>query len=130
MRELADGKWFTEHCGYLSMPLWVRENSLIPTLPGAEHADEDYRDRLEIRVYELKEKTDVEICASAESKCTVTLRRETGGITGSIGGDDIAGAVRIRFVNCRLQKAVGAELHHEGRDTVLTFYGRGQFSVL
>ena len=130
VRRITDGKWFTEHCDYLSIPLWVRENSLIPTLPGAELADEDYRDRLEVRVYELKEKAAAEIFASKESKCTVTLCREAGGITGSIEGDDIIGAVRIRFVNCRLEQAVGAELHHDGEDTVLAVYGRGQFRGL
>ncbi len=130
VRELADGKWFTEHCDYLSIPLWVRENSLIPTLPGAKFADEDYRDRLEVRVYELKGEAAAEIFASGEKKCTVTLCRETGGITGAIGGDDIIGTVRIRFVNCRLQQAAGAELHHEGRDTILTVCGQGQFRVL
>ena len=127
MRRITDGKWFTEYCDYLSIPLWVRENSLIPTLPGAERADEDYRDRLEVRVYELKGEAAAEIFASEESKCSVTLRREAGGITGSNEGDDIAGTVRIRFVNCRLEQAVGAELHHDGKDTVLTVYGRGQF---
>ena len=130
VRELADGKWFAEHCDYLSIPLWVRENSLIPTLPGAERADEDYRDRLEVRVYELLEEASTEIYASGERKCTISLCRESDRITGSIAGDDIAGAVRIRFVNCHLQQAVGAEMHYEGEDTVLAICGRSQFQVL
>ena len=130
VRALADGKWFAEHCDYLSIPLWVRENSLIPTLPGAEHADEEYRDRLEARVYELLGEASTEIYASGERKCTVSLSRESDRITGSIAGDDIAGAVRIRFVNCHLQQAVGAEMHYEGKDTVLAVCGRSQFQVL
>ena len=130
VRKLEDGRWFTEHCDYLSIPLWVRENSLIPTLPGAEHSDEDYRNRLEVRVYELTGEATAEIFTSGESKCTVTLRRTTGEITGSIAGDDIAGDVRIRFVNCNLKQAVGAKLHHEGNDTVLTVCGQGQFRII
>ena len=130
VRALADGKWFAEHCDYLSIPLWVRENSLIPTLPGAEHADEEYRDRLEARVYELLGEASTEIYASGERKCTVSLCRESDRITGSIAGDDIAGAVRIRFVNCHLQQAVGADMHYEGKDTVLAVCGRSQFQVL
>jgi hypothetical protein len=83
-----------------------------------------------VRVYELLEEASTEIYASGERKCTVSLCRESDRITGSIAGDDIAGAVRIRFVNCHLQQAVGAEMHYEGEDTVLAVCGRSQFQVL
>ena len=82
------------------------------------------------RVYELLGEASTEIYASGERKCTVSLSRESDRITGSIAGDDIAGAVRIRFVNCHLQQAVGADMHYEGKDTVLAVCGRSQFQVL
>ena len=138
VREIPCGRWFTEPCGYLSIPLWVRADSIVPTLPGAERADMDYRDRLELRVYELQKETSVQIFESKDRKCTFTLRIEQGGITGEAGREDpegttveetdAAGTVRIRFVNRIWKQAVGAELYHEGRDTVVTVRG-GRFRV-
>ena len=49
------GKWYTEHHGYLSIPLYVKENSIIPL--GACDSDPvyDYADGVTLKVYAVKD---------------------------------------------------------------------------
>lgn len=127
VREIADGKWFTEDCDYLSIPLWARADSIIPTLPGAARSDAKYRDSLELRVYELGTEASTEVYEERDRKCAVTLAKRGKEITGSVSGGEFAGKCRIRFVNRKLAQALGADLIIDGSDTVLTVNGCGQF---
>ncbi len=36
------GQWRHEHHGFNSIPLWIRENSIVATHPGADRPDYDY----------------------------------------------------------------------------------------
>ncbi|WP_054742327.1 alpha-xylosidase [Cellulosilyticum ruminicola] len=49
------GKWYTEKHDYLSVPLLVRENSIIPIGKVNTLTEYDYRDGVILAVYELKE---------------------------------------------------------------------------
>ncbi len=56
----AGGVWRTEPHGYLSIPLWVRENSVIPTGIRHPNAEYDFSGNVEFRVFGLTG------CAKAE----------------------------------------------------------------
>ena len=47
------GKWYKEECGYLDVPLMVRENSVIAVGRCENKPDYDYADGAELRVYAL-----------------------------------------------------------------------------
>ena len=123
VRVIADGKWFTEPCGYLSIPLWVRENSIIASLPDAASADAKYCDRLELRVYSLSGEAGAEICEDRKNRGTVQLAGSGNEIHGKIRLGGLTGSCRIRFVNCRLAQRPQAEMYYEGQDTLLFVRG-------
>lgn len=54
----AGGKWITESCGYLDIPLMVRPNSIIAIGSFEDGPEYDYTDGVELRVYELEENGD------------------------------------------------------------------------
>lgn len=45
------GVWRTEHHGFDSVPLWVRDGSVIVTHPGATTPDYDYTADPDVRVF-------------------------------------------------------------------------------
>jgi alpha-D-xyloside xylohydrolase len=52
-RTVAGGKWMRETYDFMSLPLWVRENSLIPMGSVEDAADYDYAEGVEIRAYNV-----------------------------------------------------------------------------
>ncbi len=109
------GSWRREKHGYLSIPLMVRENSVIPVLPGAETSTEDFRGRLELKVYELKDSAQTEVRQNGKTVLAAEFSEKDGHISGRLTGD----GARVRFVNRRLEAAEGASLEYDGADTVL-----------
>ena len=51
---LEGGKWYTECCAYLSIPLMVKENSILSIGACEEKPDYDYADNVELQIYQLK----------------------------------------------------------------------------
>ncbi|GAA4415116.1 alpha-xylosidase [Georgenia halophila] len=49
--EVADGGWRRERHDFSSLPLWVRENALLVTAPGADRPDGDFTDGALVTVY-------------------------------------------------------------------------------
>ncbi len=52
-RMVAGGRWMRETYDFLSLPLWVRENSLLPMGARDDTADYDYAEGVEIRAYNV-----------------------------------------------------------------------------
>lgn len=48
------GSWREEEYDYFSLPLFVRENSLVPIGSNEEEVDYDFSEDLELRLYQLK----------------------------------------------------------------------------
>ncbi|MDE5640822.1 MAG: alpha-xylosidase, partial [Bifidobacterium castoris] len=75
------GMWRTEHHDFDSVPLWVRDGSVVVTHPGATTPDYDYADDPDVRVF-LGDETE----ASATVTCTdgrrvvFTARRDGDGV--------------------------------------------------
>ena len=110
------GVWREEIHDYLSVPLWVRENSIIPVGQNADCADYDFHDRLEMDVYGLLDEAHTEVYQHEKLITSVTLRREGGKIYGEIKGN---AKLKIRLVGEQAADAAGAEFEMEGNDTVL-----------
>ncbi len=106
------GIWREEHHDYLSVPLWVRENSIIAT----EQKDENGEMKLEMRVFELTDEAHAEVYRNEKLVTSVTLRREGNKIHGEVKGRT---KVNIRFVGEHGLEAIGAESVMDGRDSVL-----------
>lgn len=49
------GKWYEEPCGYLSIPVFVKENSLIAVGEDGSRPDYDYAKNVTIKAYMLKD---------------------------------------------------------------------------
>ena len=70
------GVWREEKHGYLSIPLWVRENSVIPTGIHTPHIGYQFKDNICFRVYGLKDRVEYTVyqdkkeCISFAAKLT------------------------------------------------------------
>ena len=119
------GCWREESHGYLSIPLWVRENSVIPAGIQAERADYEFEDNLELKVFELKDQAETRVYQKNEEVLSFKITREGAKIAGETKG---RGGCRVRLVNCILENVQGAEIYIEGKDTVLTLTKPGIFT--
>ena len=66
------GRWYREHHGYLSIPLYVKENSILALGARDDDAVYDYADGATLRVYALQEgKTARTVVYSAENEAVL-----------------------------------------------------------
>lgn len=71
------GKWYKEHCGYMSIPLFVREGSIVAVGACDTDAVYDYADGVDYKVYALAEGKDAKTVVyntenEADSEITVS----------------------------------------------------------
>lgn len=77
--ELSHGRWLYSKDDYFSLPLWVKENSLIPVLSGGDKAealnfDAPYGDKLAIEVYGVSEETSCEVYEHGKLLTKLTVK--------------------------------------------------------
>jgi alpha-D-xyloside xylohydrolase len=65
-------KWYRETYDYFSLPLYVRENTLLPLGAREDRADYDYADGVCVQVYELGDGEEAS-CQVTDQKGTVVL---------------------------------------------------------
>lgn len=61
------GAWYRESYSYFSLPLYVRENTLLAIGNRDDSPEYDYADQIEIHVYQLQEKANV-LCRLVDCK--------------------------------------------------------------
>ncbi|MFR8169786.1 MAG: alpha-xylosidase [Marvinbryantia sp.] len=116
--EKSDGAvWRNEKHGYLSIPLWVRENTILPVCKEIKRTTDSYKEQLTFQVYEPGEHVDTTVYQDAEKATSLAIDRTEQGIRCRV---DSAYGCRIRFVNCILKSVEGAELTICGNDSVVT----------
>lgn len=116
-KEETDGNvWRQEKHDYLSIPLWVRENSVIPTGIAFERADYTFAQNLEFQVFGLTDKAETVVYQEEKEIARASFIREKNTIRMQIGG---AAGCRVRLVNCHLQEAAGARMEIQDADTLL-----------
>lgn len=115
--EVTGGIWRKEEHGYLSIPLWVRENSLIPVGLGIEHVNDSFRDVLELRVYSLTEDIESKIYQDGTELLTAKISNMNGEIKVDLSENINC---KIRFVNRKLSSVSGGSKEIQKNDTLIT----------
>ena len=119
---LEGGRWYEKHYDYLSIPMFVRESSIIARGSRDDRPDYAYSDHVEFRIYELKGEAKAEVyehVRDAENASAAAV------ILGGRDGDSLVFEVdakapwTIRLVNCHVKGAVGAAVTIDGADTLL-----------
>lgn len=118
--ETIGGTWVTRDCGYLDIPLMVKEHSIIAIGSCHDRPDYDYADGAELRVYTLKEAVPAETVIYGmdnQPALTASVKRNDRTISFSVKTDR---PFTIRLVNVQAVAADGAAYHMEGNDTIVT----------
>ncbi len=123
------GKWYEEDCGYLSIPVFAKENSVIAVGSCEERPDYDYTEGLTLKVYELLENVPAE---------TVVYRMDqTVGVKACLvrNGNEIKVSVETEkpvelcLVNVTGVQAEGVDVREDGADTRITVPGTMEFRI-
>lgn len=121
------GCWINEKHGYLSIPLMVKENSIVVLGTCDDKPDYDYGDGAEIRIYALID--------GAEVKSVVygMDQKEEISITAKKNGKEIHLTVvsdknySVRLVNT---EASGDDASKDGNDTVIALSGNAELTLI
>ena len=112
------GRWYEKTYDYMSIPMFVRENSIIAKGSRDDCPDYDYADHAEFRVYELTGQAEAVIYSHNEQQAKITAQRlGEGGAEFDVTSDK---PWSIRLVNCHVQSVQGAQAVTDGPDTILT----------
>ncbi len=75
------GRWYRDRCDFFQLPLWVRENTLLPVSSVEDTPDYDYSAGLTLRAYHIGKGASIEIPgASGKTVARAAARREAGDV--------------------------------------------------
>ena len=121
--------WFTEKCDYLSIPLMVKENSIVAMGAHDDKPDYDYGDGAELRLYALKDGKSAEAVVYGMDKTeeiAMTAKRDGNQIQIAVKSDK---AYRIRLVNVIAISVSQGEVKIDKKDTVISLSGNADLTV-
>lgn len=124
------GKWYEEHCGYLSIPVFARENSLIAVGQEKMKPDYDYAENVEIRAYSLTDGGKVSTVVYGMNKqveTSVTAERKENKIGIRVQAEKPCSIV---LVNETAKEVQGAEFQIRDNNTVIKCAGTVQITVV
>ena len=112
--------WHREEYGFDSLPLFVRENTLLPLGDCEGRADYDYEKNVTLRLYALRDCAQRTVCdRCGNAAFTVTAERNGNSIL--IRTEGGAPGLRIRLMNTpAVHNPSGAHLETEAGDVLLT----------
>lgn len=118
-KKYEGGRWVKEYHDYLSIPMLVRENSLVAIGNNDKIPDYDYRKEVCILAYELKEniKTAITILSmDREEKLKVEVLKNGNEINIESNGSDEAWYLILKNVS-NVVEVSGAKFEVDGNDT-------------
>ena len=119
-KEYKGGTWIEEQHGYLSIPLMVRENSIIAIGAHDDKPDYDYADSCELRVYTLLDGVKAETTVYGMSNLPeLTVSAARSGHTIHVTAEGYK-PYTIRMVNMHAAEAVNGFVVIEGNDSIIT----------
>ena len=121
--------WITEKHGYLSIPLMVKENSIVAMGAHDDKPDYDYGDGAELRLYALKDgKTAEAVVYGMDKKeeIAMTAKREGNQIHITVKSDR---NYSVRLVNVAAASVSAGDVKTEGKDTVISLSGNAEVTV-
>lgn len=127
--EKQGASWINEHHGYLSIPLMVRENSIIAMGAHEDKPDYDYGDNAELRLYALQDgkKADTVVYGmDLSEEIVMTAERNGNQLEIEVKSDK---KYTIRLVNIIAISVSQGEIKIDGRDTVIRLSGDAKFAV-
>lgn len=123
------GRWIRETHGYLSIPLMVKENSIIASGPDDKGAVYDYADHVCLKVYELtygKAASTVVYSGDGSQVVSASVEKKGAQIIAKVTTEK---PFTLVLVNVHAVSAKGAQLTVDGDDTVLTAERGGDIAV-
>ena len=117
------GRWYTEDCGYLSIPVFARENSLIAVGARGDKPDYDYAQDVTVKVYALvegKEAQTIVYGMDQDEETVVSVLKKDGKITVKVEAEKPCKVVLVNVT------ASGAGAEVQGADTVISFGKSGE----
>ncbi|MBR2528500.1 MAG: alpha-xylosidase [Blautia sp.] len=113
------GCWRKEKHEYLSIPLWVRPNSLIPVLPFDEEDMETAYDHLELRAYEISTAGAVaRVYHQGRGTLSATVKLDGTELLATIRGGDAL----LRLINRSIPEDPQSSIQKDGNDTLIPLY--------
>ena len=85
------GQWYKDTYDFMSLPVYVRENTLLAIGANEKTADYDYADGVQIQVYEVQDGKEVQCLVpdqKGQNALTVTALRKNGTLTLESAGKD------------------------------------------
>lgn len=109
------GVWRIEEHGYLSIPLWVKANSVVAT--GIEHETVDYvfAGNTELKVFGLETSVESIVYQNGAEVLKALFVKEENQIIAKVSAP-----VKVRFVNCSLKSVQGVVIETDENDTIVT----------
>ena len=121
--------WITEKHGYLSIPLMVKENSIVAIGAHDDKPDYDYGDGAELRLYALKDGKSAEAVVygmDQKEEIAMTAKREGNQIHITVKSDR---NYIVRLVNVAAASVSAGDVKTEGKDTVISLSGNAEVTV-
>ena len=122
--------WITEKHGYLSIPLMVKENSIVAIGAHDDKPDYDYGDGAELRLYALKDGKNAEAVVygmDQKEEIAMTAKREGNQIHITVKSDR---NYVVRLVNVAAASVSAGDVKTEGQDTVISLSGNAEVTVM
>ncbi len=110
------GIWRQEPCDYLSIPLWVRENSVIAAGIHCENVDYRFHSNLELRVYSLKSEARTVVYQDGSELVRAVFCIDGAEIKGEVKGVTDS---KVRLVGIHLSEIEGATMEYDKEDTIV-----------
>ena len=117
------GKWYEEPCGYLNIPVFARENSLIATGNETMKPDYDYADHVQIKAYQIQDGAEASTTVYSmdqKAETEVTVKRDGEWIKIHVQAEKPCSIV---LANETVKDVQGAEYKIHGNDSVITCEG-------
>ncbi len=119
-KEYKGAAWYEEKHDYLSLPLMVKENSIVAIGAHDDRPDYDYADGVELRIYALHDgmKAETEVYGMNNTvDLSVSAKRQGRTIYINVDGRK---PYSIRMVNMQATEAVNGFVMVEGNDSIIT----------
>lgn len=121
--------WISETCGYLDIPLMVKENSIVAIGAHNDRPDYDYADGVELRVYALKDGTPAETIVygpDGSKELSASVTKNGTAISFSVEAQK---PFTIRLVNVKAEASDSTEFSIDGNDTIIKGVKNGSISI-
>ena len=125
------GKWYTEKHGYLSIPLYVKEGSIVAMGARNDNAVYDYADGVTFRAYALKDGIKAEtVVYGTENEKEASADVVKNGTSYEITVESKK-ASKVALMNVGAPKQVnGASYTQDGENVIVEFHGDGKAEVV